>query len=141
MRFLAAMGRSLSIPSLVDLGELTPGHHVWITGIEDDKSFITLHYEMVPAVRVREIADARGGFHWKLLAQDDLGNAHAAGDTGSLDAEGSGPSCHGLRRIGNVSPEVSKLFLRFGPARASLGVVSEARHATVDLRAKTLSVS
>lgn len=131
------MGRELSIPALVDLGELAPGHRVWLTGIEDGVG-IVLHYELVPGVRAAEIVDAAGRFHWKLAAKDDLGNEHALGDTGSLDTDGEPSANHGLRRIGRVPAEATKLFLTFSPAR---GVTADARQVTVDLRAKALSVT
>lgn len=137
MRFLAAMGRWLSISCLVDLGELSPSHRVWLTGIEDGEGGLTLHYEFVPAVQPEEIRNARGGFHWKLRVRDDLGNEHALGDTGTLDLDGDRPTSHGLRRIGRVPAEATKLFLTFVPAR---GVAADPHQAVVDLRSRSLSL-
>ena len=139
-RFLEERGRSLKFAAAVELGLLAPGHQVWLTGIEDHDGSLVLHYELVPAARGQEIAQAGGGrFHWQLEVQDDLGNLYQGAGVGSLDVESTHRSSHGQRDIGVVNPEASKLFLRFKPARAASPLSVHEALATFDLRTSDLS--
>ena len=111
-----------------------------LTGLRGHDGFASLDYELVPPARADDIAKAGGGrFHWRLSVEDDSGHVLATDGRGSLDVEAAGPSSPGTRDIGDVSPDATKLFLRFQPARAVSTGTSHEVHASFDLRTLELS--
>jgi hypothetical protein len=78
-------------------------------------------------------------WHWRLNVEDDLGNSLAPDGRGSLDVENTQGTSQGTRDIGPVSPEATKLFIRFLPAGAVPVGTQHEVHATLDLRGLELS--
>lgn len=122
--YLAQSGGELANFFDVDLGELLPGHHVVLRGIERSMKFASpfnpletliqseqLHYEHVPGLtRLSATPD------WSATFFDDVGTSYNDREEGAYDGHSEGTATHGKRDIGNIPTEARVLTIVVGPS-------------------------
>ena len=136
------LDRTLDIAFDLDLGELIPGHHVVVRGIELATS--QLHYEFVPGMTDDRMREGEGNFWWLWLLHvaDDLGTQYSDDNGGAFDTRRGGPATHGARDLGGkVPPAATRLELTFEPTPGWNPPAAVVRRATVDLHRRTIAGS
>lgn len=107
-------GRKLDLVCDVDIGEIVPGHHLVVRGLERAPAGSLLHYELVPGVSLDEWYE-RGpeSFAWMLYARDDAETSYLDNNSGGY-GHSDGAAAHGVRDLGGVVPITARtLELRF----------------------------
>jgi hypothetical protein len=139
-------GRSLDFSFDVDLGELMPGHHVVLRGIERGRLWPTtekrpipvdevdhVHFEHVPGLtKTSSTPD------WGFQASDDVGTQYTQDEGGAFDGHSGGISTHGFRDLGRIPPEASLLTLKIHPANEWEPPEPWCRELVIDLRRKVV---
>lgn len=135
----AGLDRTLDLEFDLDLGEMIPGHHVVVRGIELATS--QLHYEFVPGMTDERMREGGSNFWWLwfLHVADDLGTHYSDDNGGAFDTRRGGPATHGARNLGGtILSAATRLELTFKPAPGWDPPSEVVRRATVDLRRGTI---
>jgi hypothetical protein len=135
----AGIDRALDIEFDIDLGELIPGHHVVLRGLELSSG--QLHYEFVPGMTDARLQEGGSAFWWFWLVHtaDDLGTIYNDDNGGAFDTRRGGLATHGVQNLGGEIPAgATQLVLTFEPPNGWQPSVDTIRRVTIDLRSKTI---
>jgi hypothetical protein len=122
-KYLAKGRRKLAHVFDVDLGELMPGHHVILRGIEQGRIWALenpnrttqtvdqLHYEIIPGLN-----DTHETPDWSIKFSDDVGTEYVYDDGGAYDTRLGLEATHGIRDIGDIPSNARVLTLTVGPS-------------------------
>jgi hypothetical protein len=111
-------GKTLDVAFRVDLGELTPGHHIVARGLEFSEIGTILHYDVVPGIQPGPLRERVGLQSWNLHAEDDAGTPYSDPNGGAFAGSGGPAPTHGERDLGAHTPS-NATQLRLHPTPAS----------------------
>ena len=135
----AGIDRALDIEFDTDLGELIPGHHVVLRGIELCSG--QLHYEFVPGMTDAKMQEGGPPFWWFWLVHttDDLGTVYSDDNGGAIDTRRGGPATHGVQNLGGAIPVAApRLMLTFEAPEGWQAPADSIRSLANDLRNRTI---
>jgi hypothetical protein len=123
--YLSANNAKLDVTLTVDLGELVPGHHVVLRGIERGRTLPSrpgrsatvvandqIHFEHVPGLTRDSPLPT-----WGCRSTDDVGSRYSEDEFGAYDGASGGEATHAVRDVGGrIPPNASLLTLEIRPA-------------------------